>query len=276
MKKLLFILFCFVILTIIFLFIVLILNRDDGRGALQITSSPSKSKVYLDGDFIGETPICKCKPEQMLAVGQYTVKIVPNDSNVQTFEQRIQINSSVLTVVDRGFAIGTGSSGSVIYLTSISDKKDAQLMVISFPGKAKILLDNNDSGVTPLLIKNLTASDHEIKLTRDGFFDKIVKIRTVAGFRLEIDIFLGIKDLSISDILLSSSSATLKRDQIEILSTPTGFLRVRSDSTLNSSESGRVIPGEKYDIVAQKDNWYQIKIKDGTLGWVSSQYAKKL
>lgn len=274
MKKLLFILICFVILTIVFLFIVLFLNRDQGKGALQITSIP-KSRVYLDGDFIGETPLCKCQPQQMLPIGEYDIKIVPEQEGLPSFEQRVTISSAVLSVIDRTFGPGSSSSGSVITLSAIPQDQGSQILVISFPDKAKILLDNNEVGVTPFLIKNITASDHEIKLTKEGFLDKTVKIRTVPGFRLETDIFMGINNSSDSSPQPFANPAKAN-SQVKILTTPTGFLRVRSSASSSSSEVGRVNPGEKYDLINTQGDWYQIKLSDGTLGWISSQYAQKI
>ena len=275
MKKILFILFCFILLTIVFLFIVLFLNRDEGKGALQITSVP-KSRVYLDGDFIGETPICKCQPQQLLPVGEYDIKIVSEQGTFTDFEQRVEINSAVLSVVDRTFGQGSSSSGSIITLSTIPDKNASEILVISFPDKAKIFLDDNEVGETPFLIKNVTASDHEIRLTKDGFSDKTVKIRTVSGFRLETDVYLGINDSALNLSSPSSSPSAQTVSQIQILSTPTGFLRVRSSASASSSEIGQVNPGEKYDLVSQQTDLYEIKLADGAMGWISSQYAQKL
>ncbi len=41
-----------------FLAVVWYVNKDPGKGALQVTASP-KSAVFLDGRQIGETPLCK-------------------------------------------------------------------------------------------------------------------------------------------------------------------------------------------------------------------------
>ena len=278
MKKFLLLLFSLIFLTIVFLFIVLILNKDSGKGALQVTSVP-KSNVYLDGDYIGDTPLCKCEVSQMLPIGEYLVKLVPQASSSANFEQRIKINSSVqssvLTAVDRTFSVDSASSGSVITLNPLSDKNAVEIIVISFPNNARLILDNNEAGSTPLILKNLTTSDHEIKLEKEGYTDKVIKIRTVASFQLEAQVFLGIKSANLENST-SSPSATLKKEQVEILQTPTGFLRVRSDSNIGSSEIGQVKPGEVYDLVVDKQDWFQIKLKDGTLGWISSQYAKKI
>ena len=157
--------------------------------------------------------------------------------NLEPFEEKITIAPSVLTVVDRTFGPGSSSQGSVISLTPISDKKDAQVLVVSFPDKSQVFLDSNPSGASPLLLKGLTVSDHEIKITKDGYKDKILKIRTVSGYKLEALVFLGVNLAtatssaipSPSPSIISTPAATLK---ILILDTPTGFLRVRADSSL--------------------------------------------
>lgn len=272
MKKLLFLLFSLVILTIVFLVIVLVINRDSGRGALQVTSVP-KSKVYLDGDYIGDTPLCKCDLPQMLPVGEYSVKLVPVQGSYSPFEQQVKIGSSVLSVIDRTFDNGNSSSGDVITLETISDKSGVELLVVSFPSGSKVILDNNEMGVTPLLLKNITASDHEVKVSKKGYNDKVVKIRTVAGFRLEANIFMGLGQVSPS--VSASPSANINLPEVTINETPTGFLRVRSDSSVSSSEIGQVKPQEVYAVIAEKSGWYQIKLKTGLLGWISSQYATK-
>ena len=50
------------------------------KGALQVTSSPA-SKVYLNGKFLGETPLCKCEATDMLTVAESTIRLVPNDGS---------------------------------------------------------------------------------------------------------------------------------------------------------------------------------------------------
>ena len=273
-KKLLFVLFCFVVLTVVFLVIVLIINKDSGRGALQVTSIP-KSKVYLNGGYIGETPICRCQLPQMLPIGEYTIRLVPQGSGMSEFDQRVQISSGVLSVIDRTFGSGSSGEGSVITLDPISDQNDAQLLIISFPDKANVFLDNNQAGTTPLLLKNLTPSDHEIKVSKDGFSDKIIKIRTVDGFSLETQVFLSINNPQNTIAVSASPSVTLQLSQVEILPTPTGFLRVRAAASIDSAEVGQVNPGEVYALISQQTDWYEIKLSTGTLGWVSSQYASK-
>lgn len=254
-----------------------LLNKSPGKGALQVTSSPS-GKVYLNGKLVGDTPLCKCDQENMIEEGEYVVKIVPKEGNFEQFEQKIRINPSVLTVVDRTFGQGSFSQGSIITLSNIPNKKEVQLSVLSFPDKAQVYLDNNLVGVSPVLVKNVTQSDHEIKLTKDGYKDKIIRIKTVAGYRLEAIVFMGVNpdfSSSTSATITPTPTSSPSASKVVILDTPTGFLRVRETDSISSVQIGTVNPGEKLDFVSEKEGWFQIKLADGKIGWISSQYSKK-
>lgn len=279
MKKILFIITPIFLAIAIFVVIFIVVNKNTGKGALQVTSSPI-SKVYLDNKLIGQTPLCKCEVNDMIIAGIHSVRLVPLQGDLEAFEEKINITSSVLTVIDRTFGPGASSQGSVISLTPISDKKDAQLLIVSFPNKSQVFLDSNPSGTSSLLLKNLTVSDHEIKLTKDGYKDKTLKIRTVLGYKLEALVFLGVNLTAATASALPSPTPNVSPTPIAvvkilILTTPTGFLRVRQDATIASNQIGTVNPGEKYDFVAEKPGWFQIKLTNGQTGWVSSQYAQK-
>ena len=279
MKKILFIITPILLAIVIFIVIFIVVNKNIGKGALQVTSIPI-SKVYLDNKLIGQTPLRKYEVNDMITAGIHSLRLVPLQGDLEAFEEKITITSSVLTVVDRTFGPGASSHGSVISLTPISDKKDAQLLIVSFPNKSQVFLDSNPSGMSPLLLKNLTVSDHEIKLTKDGYKDKTLNIKTALGYKLEALVFLGVNLTAATTSALPSPSASVSPTLIAsikvlILSTPTGFLRVRQDATIASNQIGTVNPGEKYDFVAEKPGWFEIKLTNGQTGWISSQYAQK-
>lgn len=249
------------------------LSNSSGKGALQVTSTP-KSQVYLDGKLIGETPFCKCELPDMLKNGEYAIKLVPKENGYSSFEEKIKITKSVLTAVDRTFGKGATSHSSIITLTPLEDKKSTQLLVLSSPNRADLLLDSSPKGTTPLLLKDLTVSDHTLKLIKSGYTEKIVRIRTVSGYKLEAFVTLGIND----EIIKSASpTATLtpQKQKVTILETPTGFLRVRENASLEGQEIGRVNPGETFELESETKDWFEIKLADGKTGWVSRQYAKR-
>lgn len=295
MKKILLIIIPLFLIASIIAVAFYLSNKKHERGALQVTSIP-KSTVYIDGKSLGQTPLCRCDDATMLSVGDYTIKLVPQDSSLSPFEGKITISPSVLTVVDKTFGKGAESSGSIITLSKIDDKTKVQLLIVSFPDKADVQVDSVPSGSTPLLLDNVAESDHELTLTKNGYTDKSLRIRTVVGYKLIATVFLGISsdlnstssaspsaNVSVSPTASASSSSkspsatstASSSAQIVILETPTGFLRVRDDASLNAAEIGRVLPDATFSLLDEKDGWYEIKLPNGTTGWVSNQYAKK-
>jgi hypothetical protein len=275
MRKVFFILAPFVLVVLIFVSLLYFLSQNKSKGALQVTSSPV-AKVYINGKLLGQTPLCACELKDMLSVGDYALRLVPTQGSFVPFEQTITITPKVLTVVDRSFGAQGLGSGSVINLSLLSDPKDTQISVVSFPGGAQIFLDDNLQGESPILIKNITESDHELKLSKEGYKDQIVRIKTTPGYKLEALIFLGINpDVAAATASSASSSASLPVAKVLILQTPTGFLRVRDQASLAGNEIAQVKPGEAYQLLDERTDWYQIKLTNGQSGWVSSQYAQK-
>ena len=279
MKKLLFIIVPIFLAILIFAVIFFFVNKNSGTGALQVTSAPI-SKVYVDGKLIGQTPLCKCQANDMLPSGSHTLRLVPTQGDADAFEEKITLTPSVLTVVDRTFGPGASSQGSIISLSQLPDKKATQLLIVSFPDKSQVFLDSNSQGQTPLLLQNVTASDHDIKVIKDGYKDKTIRIRTVQGYKLEALVYLGVNLTTATASALPSATPSASPSpkvsvSVTILETPTGFLRVRNAPSLGGAEIGQVKPGEKYQLLNEQTGWYQIKLTTGATGWISSQYAQK-
>lgn len=283
MRKLLYILGPLVISALLVAGVYVFFIRNSGKGALQVTSEP-KSTVYLNNQLIGQTPLCKCDANTMIRAGEYAVRLVPLEGDYSPFESKININASVLTAVDRVFQDGASSTGSMITLTSLKEKNKLAILAVSFPDKAKVFLDNNEIGKTPFVYKDTTDSDHELRFEKEGYGEKTIRIKTVLGYTLSTTVFLGLKpDLGISPTaspaVAATSSASITSspvvEKVTILSTPTGFLRVRADASISSAEITKVNPGESFELVSEEAGWYKIKLSDGNTGWISSSYAEK-
>lgn len=265
----------FLILSIIFLGVVVILNRDEGKGAIQVTSIP-ESQVYLNGKYIGKTPLCLCEPQELLKVGDYDLKLVPSDSGYKPFNTKITLNKGALTVVDRTFEKQASlSTGSIITLSEIDDEKKAEIFISSSPSKAQVVIDSNIEGNTPLLIDDVTISDHEIKIIKDGYREKVIKVKTIEGKRLEANIALGIRPDSLVKKEEASSSASVKNIKLTILETPNGFLRVRETDSTDAAQVGTLNTNDNPIFVSEKTGWFEIKMENGKNGWISSAYVKK-
>lgn len=274
MKKILLITLSLVIIALLIFAFVFFVFKKEAKGALQVTSKP-KSNVYLNGKIIGQTPLCKCDASDMLEEGEYTIRLVPLEGSQKDFEEKIKISKSVLTVVDRTFGSGASSEGSIISLNPLEDSKLLQLLVLSFPDNVEVFIDGSPAGRTPLLLKNITESDHEVRLSKSGYQEKTIRIRAVLGYKLTVLAFLGVNFTYLNTPTPLATPSALLTEKIVILRTPTGFLRVREEANLNSAEIARVYLNDVFEKLEEKPGWFKIRLNDGKIGWVSAQYAKK-
>jgi hypothetical protein len=58
-----------------------------------------------------KTPLCKCEAADMLPVGEYNIKVDPQNRHFPHLKKNLQ---TILTVVDRTFGKGVTSEGSII------------------------------------------------------------------------------------------------------------------------------------------------------------------
>lgn len=63
---------------------------------------------------------------------------------------------------------------------------------------------------------------------------------------------------------------------LEVLSTPTGFLNVRSGPTLSSHLITTIYPGDKFGYTKEENKWMEIILNDGTRGWITTEYIHRL
>lgn len=247
-------------------------GRQHVPAALQVTSLP-QATVIIDGKPVGKTPF-----RGNLSAGEHTIVLTPQDSKSTPFEQKLTFLSNILTVIDRNFT-ETGSHGHILLLSPLSDKKDAEIAVSSTPTGATVTLDSELKGITPLLAKDVTASDHELILAKEGYLDKMIRVKTVPGYKLNVsaDLAINLNPIAPSPALTTpTSSPQPVLQQVRILQTPTGYLRVRAEPSLASNELGRVNPGETFPLLSEQVGWIKIRLPDGREGWISSQYAQKL
>ncbi len=285
MKKLAYLLIPIIIVGfIVYALFTFFIFSDNGKGALQITSKPF-SKVYLNGSYIGTTPLCRCEAHTMIASGTYTLKLVPLEKGLPEYEEQVKINKGVLSVVDRKIDTGVYSEGSVITLDTLPDKNAAELLVITFPDKADVFIDANPEGTSPLHRTELTDSDHTIRIKKNGYKDKTVRIRTPSGYKLTARVYLSIlkDDEQILPIPTQAVTPSItpvptgkQQISIRILETPNGFLRVREQASTDALEIGRVSTGETFQVLEEQKGWYKISLQNGTIGWISGQYVTKL
>jgi len=297
-QKVVFLIGIVLLFVIIGIIVTVIRSRTPKQGELKVESQPTAS-VFLDDKHIGRTPIGKTSYK--VNPGEYTLKITPDTGSVTlaNFQEKIKITPNTLTYVDVSLSESELTTSSyVLGLEKMTGKK-SELSVISTPDSANILLDDEPKGITPTVISDLTPGDHTLSLVSRGFITRTIKIKLNAGYRLIAAVRLALAPggsvLSSADETSSPSakpSDTAKptakitptkkmstdptKPYALIKDTPTGFLRVRADAATKSAELGRIKPGEKYSILDEKNEWFQIQLEATRSGWISSQYAEKV
>lgn len=251
-------------------------DRITNVGGLKVVSKPVSS-IFLNDKLIGKTPY-----EEKRSKGEYILKLVPEDVSTQaaSWQSKINISSSLLTYVNRDLGPSElTSAGEIVFLEKISEK-EAQVAVFSTPDAATVLLDGQDKGVTPLLLRDVVAGEHDVAISSPGFLSRTVRVQAVTGYKLSVEYQLALLsetgNITQGTAGSTSGKGELAKPYVVIKDTPTGFLRVRSGPNTSSTESARVKPGEKYPLLDSQSGWLKITYEDKKEGWISDQYAEKV
>lgn len=233
------------------------------RAGLWVESEPN-AEVLLSGKSLGQTPIKNTD----LREGEYNLELKVASSSA-SWKQKVKLNGGTLTVVNRQLNEDTTqSSGEVITL-----EKGQGVRVTSVPGGAKVLIDGEEKGVTPLFVDNLNAGDHQFVLSRENYLKRNIKALVTVGYGLNLMVDLAQAEAETTP--LSPPTITIA-PKLKVLQTPVGFLRVRDDPSTSGKEIGRVSPGDELTLLEETNSdWDKVKTEDGKEGYVSSQYIEK-
>jgi hypothetical protein len=246
-------------------------------GGILISSQPAAS-VYVDGKMVGKTPY-----EGTYESKAISIDLVPEEDgkNYEPYKTRVTLVSGVKTVIRREFAEGEGgSSGDIVYFEK-ERGKTASLVVFADPDNSQVFIDGTAVGFTPYKSGNVTDGEHQVAIKSSGYIDRGISVRALTGYKLTIFVELA-KVLEESKVEAVTSEI---KTFIEILDTPTGFLRVRSEPGSAGREIHQAKPGEKYLFLEEdtETGWYKIQLEaptaglpNGRDGWVSNEYSKKI
>lgn len=267
------ILFIGVVLLLLVGVFVFIRTRGQANAGIAIETQPAAT-VFLDGEQVGITPY---KTERR--PGSVTIKLIPFAQGLPLvpYQTEVTLISGIETVIRRNFApTEEESSGEVLFFEKIGGRA-ASIAVVSNPDSAQITLDGSLGGFTPIKIDAVEVGAHTLQVSSPGFSEHEIDVQTVAGYKLTAVVKLA-------KLPEQKEEAEGTKKQVEILTTPTGFLRVREGPSTAATESARVTPGKRYSLLEenQDGSWYKIEYLpaqaglEGKTGWISAQYVKKI
>jgi len=115
-------------------------------GTVSITSTPSGASVWLDDQYIGQTP----HQDHEITVGTYEVKLSREGYRTTTQE----------------LVVETGANAS---LDVALNRFTASLEVKTTPDGVEVVIDGQQRGITPCTIQGLAEGPHPIILRKDGY-----------------------------------------------------------------------------------------------------------
>jgi hypothetical protein len=251
-------------------------------GGIRIGTSPT-ANVYINGSLMGGTPFRKT-----FEPGQITIRLEPQATGsglLLPYETKVNIIPGIETVMRREFGpTEEFSSGDVVSFEKQAEKT-AGLIVISSPDNAQVSLDGVPRGFSPYKSSVVSAGSHQITVRSPNYEDRTLSVNTLAGYRLTVFVKLAKKLGEEGGEQSSETPVPELKTYIEILDTPTGYLRVRTSPGASGEEIAEVKPGERYLFLEEDTGtgWYKIQYQEpkaglpgGITGWVSNQYSKKI
>lgn len=280
-------LFCFVFFSGCSIF------SQNVKTGLQVMTNDVPSSIFINGQFMEKTPLI----DKTLPPGQYSLKIVPDDTTLVPYETTVVLRQGLLTVVTWKPGKSLETSGGVIYEMEKSTQKDTtQLSFSSIPDGVILTLDGGNKEFSPKVFSDISAGTHTFEATLPSYETQNHTLNAVQGYTMNIKIKLAKNDndqnkIGPTPIPNASSSATATPSAtayksatltkgIKILKTDyfvngTEVLKVRQQADAASPEIGTVEVGNIYTLLTEQDEWYQIKT-DTIQGWVSKKYGEKI
>lgn len=227
---------------------------------ISILSTPSDATVYLDEKEVGKTPY----EDKNLEVKEYTVKITKEKAS---WQGKITLTAGTVSVINRDLAPDIASSAGEILILN----KGKGLTIISNPTDTQVEIDGKSYGNTPVNV-DITPGEHTVLISNSNYLKRSIRVDLPANFNLTVSVDLA---LSEADLTAITTPVIIQAPEVIVKNTPTGFLRVRDKPNLIGKEITRVKPGDRLILLEELGSWDQVRLSDGTEGFVSASYVEK-
>lgn len=136
-------------------------------GGMNLQSVPDGASLMVNGEYRGKTPLRITG----LSPGKYAVTFSRFGFGEVAIE--VPVNQGTIAEVNATLLSETGT-----------------LMVNSTPTGARVVLDDNEAGLSPVVLKNISADNHTIRVEKNGYAPAVRQIRIDAGRVSSFDVSL--------------------------------------------------------------------------------------
>ncbi|WFN33535.1 PEGA domain-containing protein [Methanogenium sp. S4BF] len=139
-------------------------------GSVEVGSTPGGSAVFLDGTYMGQTPVNSYFDLTSVLQGSHTIRITHPD-----FEDYSQ------TMYVKGGSVMTVNAQLTPNAPSPTPDTTGQLIVSSTPTGAEVYLDNAFRGITPVTLPDIPAGSHTVTVKQTGYTDASQTVTVTGG-----------------------------------------------------------------------------------------------
>lgn len=271
--------------------------QKPAKAGLQVITSQGSASLFLNDQYLDKTPYIN----ENIVPGEYSLKIVPDNSELADFQATVELVPGMLTVVSWDPGRTEQTSGGVIYeFSKLTSNSSAEVGFISLPDGALIKFDDRGQEFTPVVFNQVSPGEHQFTASLTGYQPQQAAVNVIEGYRLNISVKLGKTDQAMSpqitpaptdqtqpdatesaQVQEATASAeptpadeagedqdqTEAENQVEVR--PTNFfqndlevLRVRQEPNLDSEQVGYVQVGQVYTYLDEQSSWYQLEFTD--------------
>lgn len=234
---------------------------NEEKAGLEISTVPT-AKVYLNGQEVGESKYKNLN----LKAGEVDLRLATSS---QVWERKIRLEANVTSVIGWNFDEESG------YILSMEKTGQAgSILVNSSPGGAIISMDNEIKNTTPARIEKVEGGDRKLSISFPGYKQLNLIVKVVDGYQMLIDSKL---QAEAGEVVAVPTMGTIeaKKEMVRVLSTGTGWLRIRETPSENGREIGRANTGEKLELLGEEGTWYHVVFGEHQ-GFMAKRYAEKI
>jgi hypothetical protein len=256
-------------------------EKSSSVNTLSVISQPSEAVVFIDGTETGKTPFSTDK----LTAGSYEIRLEKEGYEHQSGRLNV-LDNHKLNAAFKLFPMPSPPSVKIMEgSTNLYDIFSSNTFITASPTSwAKALIYwNKTRGI------NIMGYGINRELVFNYILDADGKFYDTAGSTVEPEnVLLGDgriaylrKEADGAGVSIQAKASLAKMGTAaptgktaKIKTTPTGWLRARSEPSLTGTEVGRLTVGDIVSVLEEQPGWLKVKSSAGVEGWASSDYLQ--
>ncbi len=257
------------------------------QAGLQVITQDVPASLFIDDQYLDKTPYVnkKIKP------GNYTLRIVPDDSSLVPYDIPIVLHKGTITVIEWQPNISLETSGGTIY--EMTKANETKLEFQTIPNNAILTIDGGVKQFSPLVINDIAEGNHAFEVSLPSYVTQQKAVNVIKNYHITLTAILA-KEFSnppdqeptpeptetIASDSAQPTSLLGKQSQKTVQILKTDFfvndqevLRVRKEPTSVAEELGFAQVGKFYPYKEEVTGWLGIEF-NGQLGWVTTQFSQ--